>query len=203
MGFADGGGMQGEARHLGQQGNPGRLFQRRHAVQGEGLSPGMRADLDAVGNRGRPQVVEAGTGHQVQIGVIRIGDQQESGIERAPVTSGVGDLLMVRRHDALVCSNLARMGVGNARLQFGSITRQGRILHLAANGTIQHRADYHLQSPGKLLSAELVTARLKNISFWYSFETVGKYNAWIRYIQYRDLSDMCQFMELMSLLGSV
>jgi len=82
MGFADGGGMQGEARHLGQQGNPGRLFQRRHAVQGEGLSPGMRADLDAVGNRGRPQVVEAGTGHQVQIGVIRIGDQQATPLKQ-------------------------------------------------------------------------------------------------------------------------
>jgi hypothetical protein len=67
----------------GQQRIVRRLVQRRYAVQGQCLAPGLRSNGDAVGNGSRLQVVEAGIGHQVQTGVIRIGYQQAAAFQHA------------------------------------------------------------------------------------------------------------------------
>jgi len=42
-------------------------------------------------------------------------ERWQLGTERAPDMNGRGDSFMLWRHDVLVCSNLARMGVGKAR----------------------------------------------------------------------------------------
>jgi hypothetical protein len=68
--------VERKARQFGQQHVVGRILSWRRAAQGQGLTAGVRSDADAILDGRGLQVVEAGTGIQVQIGVDRIGDQQ-------------------------------------------------------------------------------------------------------------------------------
>ena len=74
--------MQGETCPAGQQWIVRHLIQWRHALQGKCLASGVGTDGNAVGNGGGLQVVQAGVGFQVQVGVFRVGDQQTAVLQR-------------------------------------------------------------------------------------------------------------------------
>ncbi len=82
--------MQGKARPAGQQRVVTRFLQRWHAVQGERFAPGVGSDGDAVGNGSRLQVIEAGAGFQVQVGELRVGDQQAAAFQHPYDAAGEG-----------------------------------------------------------------------------------------------------------------
>ena len=89
-GLADGGGVQGKVRPAGQPWVVTRFLQGWHAVQGKRFAPGVGSDGDAVGNRSRLQVIEAGTGFQVQVGVLRVVDQQAAAFQHPYDAAGEG-----------------------------------------------------------------------------------------------------------------
>lgn len=102
LGAADGdAGMQGEAARLREASVRGRLEGGRQALQGEHFLPGMRAACDAVGDRVRQQVIDAGAalgiavGIEGQVGLLGLAHEEAAALERA--TDLLGDLL----HQAL------------------------------------------------------------------------------------------------------
>ena len=76
MRLADTGSMQGESCHPGQQRDARRCLHGRDAIQGKSLAPGVGTDGNSIIHGCSLQLVQAGTGFEIERSTLRVCNQQ-------------------------------------------------------------------------------------------------------------------------------